>query len=59
MILPLGSEGGFHFRIIWDEEFETEIGSRGTEGSAKERGDRSTVSGGDWLSGGPRKEHSR
>lgn len=40
MILPLGSEGGFHFRIIWDEELETEMGSRGTEGSAKEKGDR-------------------
>ena len=42
-MLPLGSEGGFHFRIIWDEELDTEMGSRGTEGSAKEKGDRFTV----------------
>lgn len=42
-MLPLGSEGGFHFRIIWDEELETEMGSRGTEGSGKEKENRSTV----------------
>lgn len=32
-MLPLGSEGGFHFRMIWDEELETEIGSNGTDGT--------------------------
>lgn len=36
-MLPLGSEGGFHFRIIWDDELETEMGSRGTEGSGSEK----------------------
>ena len=33
-MFPLGSEGGFHFRMIWDEELETDIGSNGTEGTA-------------------------
>lgn len=51
MILPLGSEGGFHFRIIWDEELETEMGSRGTEGSAKEKGDRQIHHEGEGASG--------
>lgn len=36
-MLPLGSEGGFHFRMIWDEELETEMGSRGTEGSERRK----------------------
>jgi hypothetical protein len=40
----LGSEGGFHFKRIWDEELETEMGSRGTEGSAKEKGNRLAMS---------------
>lgn len=35
-MLPLGSEGGFHFRMIWDEELETEMGSKGTDGTARE-----------------------
>lgn len=34
-MLPLGSEGGFHFRMIWDEELETEMGSKGTDGTAR------------------------
>lgn len=33
-MFPLGSEGGFHFRMIWDEELETDIGSNGTDGTA-------------------------
>lgn len=40
-MLPLGSEGGFHFRMIWDEELETEMGSRGTEGSGEVKENRS------------------
>lgn len=32
-MFPLGSDGGFHFRIIWDEELETDIGSNGTDGT--------------------------
>lgn len=32
-MLPLGSLGGFHFRIIWEEELDEELGSSGTEGS--------------------------
>lgn len=35
-MFPLGSEGGFHFRMIWDEELETDIGSNGTDGTAWE-----------------------
>lgn len=35
-MFPLGSEGGFHFRMIWDEELETDIGSNGTEGTVRE-----------------------
>ena len=42
-MLPLGSEGGFHFKIIWDDELDTEIGSRGTEGSAREKGNGSIM----------------
>lgn len=34
-MLPLGSFGGFHLRIICDEELDEEIGSSGTEGSAE------------------------
>lgn len=34
-MLPLGLVGGFHFRMIWDEELEEDIGSRGTEGSER------------------------
>lgn len=34
-MFPLGSEGGFHFRMIWDEELETDIGSNGTDGTAR------------------------
>lgn len=33
-MFPLGSEGGFHLRMIWDEELETEMGSNGTDGTA-------------------------
>lgn len=57
-MLPLGSEGGFHFRIIWDEEFETEIGSRGTEGSAKEKGTGASEQEGNRGWGGRTKEHT-
>lgn len=32
-MFPLGSEGGFHLRMIWDEELETEMGSNGTDGT--------------------------
>lgn len=32
-MFPLGSEGGFHFRMIWDEELETDMGSSGTDGT--------------------------
>lgn len=34
-MLPLGSLGGFHLRIICDEELDEEMGSSGTEGSAE------------------------
>ncbi len=36
-MFPFGSLGGFHFRMIWDEEFDEDIGSKGTEGSKKEQ----------------------
>ncbi len=32
-MLPLGSEGGFHLRMISAEELDQEMGSSGTEGS--------------------------
>lgn len=32
-MLPLGSLGGFHLRMIWEEELEEEMGSSGTDGS--------------------------
>lgn len=32
-MLPLGSLGGFHLRMIWEEELDEEMGSSGTEGS--------------------------
>lgn len=34
-MLPLGSLGDFHFRMICEEELEEEMGSKGTEGSEK------------------------
>lgn len=34
-MLPLGSLGGFHLRMIWEEAFDEEMGSRGTEGSGE------------------------
>lgn len=34
-MLPLGSEGGFHLRMIWDEELDTEMGSSGTDGTVR------------------------
>lgn len=34
-MFPLGSLGGFHFRMIWEEELDEEMGSKGTEGSGK------------------------
>lgn len=34
-MLPLGSLGGFHFRMIWEEELDEEMGSSGTEGSGE------------------------
>lgn len=34
-MFPLGSEGGFHFRMICDEELETDIGSNGTDGTVR------------------------
>lgn len=39
----LGLEGGFYFRIIWDEELETEMGFRGIDGFVKEKGNRFMV----------------
>lgn len=36
-MFPFGSLGGFHFRMIWDEEFDEDMGSRGTEGSEKQQ----------------------
>lgn len=32
-MFPLGSLGGFHLRMIWDEELDEEMGSSGTDGS--------------------------
>ncbi len=32
-MLPLGSLGGFHLRMICEEELDEEMGSNGTEGS--------------------------
>lgn len=32
-MLPLGSLGGFHLRMIWEEELDEEMGSSGTDGS--------------------------
>ena len=34
-MLPLGSLGGFHLRMIWEEELDEEMGSSGTEGSGE------------------------
>lgn len=37
-MLPLGLVGGFHLRMIWEDELEEEMGSRGTEGSEENSG---------------------
>lgn len=40
-MLPLGSVGGFHFKMIWEEELDTDIGSSGTEGTGRHNGSNS------------------
>lgn len=44
-MFPLGSFGGFHLRMIWDEELDEEMGSRGTEGSRETLQKRFSVGG--------------
>lgn len=43
-MLPLGLVGGFHLRMIWEDELEEEMGSRGTEGSEEDEGRKRGVS---------------
>lgn len=43
-MLPLGLVGGFHLRMIWEDELEEEMGSRGTEGSEEDEGRKREVS---------------